>query len=293
MLPLCRPALHGTTPSFLERDLQTYCGYYAAIVPFEYDPETGRPVKATSMYLLKKIARLFSTMALIVIAYSLMMPHNYAPFPSPSQPQSFTSIVDWFHWGHLLNNLVVAGVTSLSLDGGTLGVGLGISLLSGCRTISVMDSPILCSTSPSDFWSLRWNRLVHELLKRGVYLPCRQYGPRSVAAIVTFLASGVLHEYVLSVISWKGKLYSDPSNYVPLHGSHLLFFIWNGVVMLAEYAVGGTAVMNGIQKFPRPVLTCLTLMTVLPASHLFTDEYIASGFFSDYSIGYPIIVRLP
>jgi len=286
----CLEALHGTTPTFIERDIQTYCGYYAAIVPFQYDPKSGRAIKSTVKDLLAMGARLVIITFLTILAYSVMIPYDYAPFPIPSSQR--TSFGDFFHWGRLLNNLLVAGLTSLSIEGGTLGVGFGISLISGYATIRVMDNPILCSKSPSDFWSLRWNKIVHQLLKRGIYLPCLKCGQRYVAATLTFLASGILHEYVLSVIALKGKLYAD-QHYVPRHGAHLLFFSWNGFVMIAEHVLSEIVLVKRFEGLPRPLLTFLTLMTVLPVSHLFTDEYVTSGFFSDYSVGYPILVHLP
>ena len=206
------------------------------------------------------------------------------------------------------------GLTSLCLDGGTLGIGLGINILTGYSTISVMHNPLSECASPSDFWGRRWNRVIHGTLKvsymqstrkilkylilkheyciqRGVYLPLRQHFSRSTSAVGTFVASGLLHEYILCIISLKGSLYKDHDRHVPAYGMHMAFFAWNGLVMTVEYALKGNRTLSRIRhSLPRPVVTAFVVMTVLPISHWFTDEYITSGFYTDISLGFPRIV---
>jgi hypothetical protein len=122
--------------------------------------------------------------------------------------------------------------------------------------------------------------------------------------MATFIASGLLHEYVLCIISLKGTttgLYNSSSSsshddghdvLVPSHGMHICFFAWNGLVMTIEHALkGNKALSRARQSLPRQVVTVLVLMTVLPVSHWFTDEYVTSGFYTDYSLGFPRIVH--
>ena len=40
------------------------------------------------------------------------------------------------------------------------------------------------------------------------------------------------------------------------------------------------------KHLPRPIRTALVLLTVLPVAHFFTDEYIASSFYSDAAFGF-------
>lgn len=65
-----------------------------------------------------------------------------------------------------------ADATGLALEAGTLHFGLAISLLTGKSTITVNDSPLTKSSSPSDFWGGRWNKQIHGLLKVNIVFLC-------------------------------------------------------------------------------------------------------------------------
>jgi hypothetical protein len=58
------------------------------------------------------------------------------------------------------NNLVLALLTSSQIAAGTAAFGFGICCLAGKLTMDLFDSPMYKSTSVSDFWGRRWNRLV-------------------------------------------------------------------------------------------------------------------------------------
>jgi hypothetical protein len=51
---------------------------------------------------------------------------------------------------------------AMSLNGGMITF---LQLLTGKQFGEVMDYPLYKSKSPADFWSQRWNRLVHRDLK--------------------------------------------------------------------------------------------------------------------------------
>jgi hypothetical protein len=166
--------MYGTSPDFVETSMWNYCLYYCAIIPFRFDPKTGKTIKAERAEIIRKSTGLFWIYLLTMLAYSIVVPLEYAPFPSPKGgPQSWpSSFLDLFHWGYILNNFVAAYITSLSLTSASLGVGLGISLLTGTSTIDAMDSPLFKSSSPSDFWGRRWNLVVHDLFKvRRTFVP--------------------------------------------------------------------------------------------------------------------------
>jgi len=158
------------------------------------------------------------------------------------------------------------------------------------------DYPLTRSTSPSDFWGRRWNKIVASALRRGVFRPVRQMGwSRHTAALATFVASGLLHEYVLLVMALRKGAANNPSQepYKPVFGNHLIFFAWNGIVLLLERALTDTEPIRWIaHNLPQPMKTFLVLLTVLPIAHLFTDEYVASGFYSDIAFGFPRIFYL-
>jgi hypothetical protein len=191
-------------------------------------------------------------------------------------------------------------IFSYPCAGGASGLGLLQSVGTGYAMESFSDSPLTKSTSPSDFWGRRWDRPVQSALSRGAFRPLRKAGySRHAAAVATFMVSGVLHEYVLHLMSLRH--YPDdsiPNNplrepYRPTFGSHFVFFVWNGVLLLLERALQGNAIIDWMRtSLPRPIRTLLVLLMVLPISHLFTDEYIKSCFFSDAAFGFPKIVYL-
>ena len=58
-----------------------------------------------------------------------------------------------------------AVLMSLSLYMGLAGIAAIVQLVAGVQTEPIVENPLLASTSPSDFWGRRWNRLVHNGLK--------------------------------------------------------------------------------------------------------------------------------
>jgi hypothetical protein len=123
-------------------------------------------------------------------------------------------------------------------------------------------------------------------------VPVRKQGySREVAAFTTFLSSGILHEYILSILALRSVNSGTP--YAPRFGSHVAFFAWNGVVLCSEYLVRGRKEITWMsQNLPRPVRTAFVLLTVLPISHLFTDEYVLNGMLPDFAMAFPRIVKL-
>jgi D-alanyl-lipoteichoic acid acyltransferase DltB (MBOAT superfamily) len=83
----------------------------------------------------------------------------------------------------------------------------------------IMRSP-LKAESLSDFWSGRWNLAFHFLASRFLYLPLRnQFGGRT-ALLATFLASGLIHELVITVPAQSG--YGLPTLYFLLQGAGIV-----------------------------------------------------------------------
>lgn len=170
---------------------------------------------------------------------------------------------------------------------GASGLGLITSLLTGISTMSFSNYPLTRSTSPSDFWGRRWNRIIGSGLRRGVYVPARKVGmTRLQGAVLTFATSGILHEYMLLFMTFRGG--DKTLRFSPQYGNHLIFFLWCGVVIVLEAVVGRTSIVNRFsQSLWRPFRTFLVLLTVLPIGHFFTDEYVANSFYGDIALGFP------
>ena len=57
----------------------------------------------------------------------------------------------------------------------------------------MMKNPVLKASSPSDFWSGRWNLLVHGALKRGVFKPVYSLSSKLIAKTISYDV-GVLYK---------------------------------------------------------------------------------------------------
>jgi len=292
---LCLEAMHGTGHKAVERSHASFCAYYCSVVPFRRNEQTGAPIPVAKGELLRRTNQVGFKFMLTVALFSALRPYHYSPFPSPRNGESFIHLTTMFHWGHLLNNFLVAAATSVELDFGSSAVGLLVSSATGLSTIEVFRSPLTRSTSPSDFWGHRWNLMIQRNIKRGVYMPLRRILLSTyMAGMVAFLVSGLLHEIILNVVSLRARLYPHVGRgYVPKHGNHLLFFVWNGAVLVLEYLTRDHPVVVWMSRnLPQPLITCLVLLMVLPMSHLFTDEYLRSGFYDDFAMSVPIVAKL-
>jgi len=63
--------------------------------------------------------------------------------------------------------------------------------------------------------------------------------------------------------------------------------------MLTEHFVGGWRICSWMKRnFPVPVKSALVVLTALPMAHLFTGDLIEGGFFYDFQVGLPLIVKM-
>ena len=136
------------------------------------------------------------------------------------------------------------------------------------------------STSVSNFWGRRWNLYIGGLLRALVYDPIvegtaikdsRAPKPRpsdmrrAAAVFATYLASGALHEFLLGYM------------HVPAHGLHLLFFVAQAPVCLAEGRIlRGPRRTWWRQSVPHAVKTAYTLTVLLGLSPLFFGPLLVS-----------------
>lgn len=113
---------------------------------------------------------------------------------------------------------------------------------------------------------------MHTFLKRSVYKPARRVGlPSTPAALLTFVASGLLHEYTFSI-------HNAPA-YEP--GKASLFFAIMGVLMMAEAALGRLAPRAVVRAFGATpswlVAQGLILISAIPMQPFFFKSWLGSG----------------
>ena len=100
----------------------------------------------------------------------------------------------------------------------------GIALLwrsVGVNARPIMDRPIR-STSAAEFWGRRWNRGFSDLMRRLVFVPVRRRLGGIAALVAVFLASGLIHELVITLPARGGP------------GGPTAYFLIQAIAVLTE-----------------------------------------------------------
>lgn len=101
----------------------------------------------------------------------------------------------------------------------------------GWRTIGVDARPLmnwpLASRSISEFWGVRWNTAFRDLTHRFLFRPLTPHLGARGAVLVGFVASGLIHEFVVSLPAGGG------------YGGPTLFFLVQGcAILVSRSAIG-------------------------------------------------------
>jgi hypothetical protein len=241
-----------------------------------------------------------SWLLFFTVLYHIFKPFDYFPFAT-----TFESNQVWvsFDIGHLYNTFIQAFLISSTLAFSVSGVGMLAALYTGVYFDSyITNNPILLSTSPSDFWGRRWNKLIHTGLKQGVYKPVRWHtGNRFLASIAAFTVSGIYHEYVwrLLFIATSAQLAEGMRPEAPAccmtcycygwAGKQMVFFCWNGVLIALEYLIGDR-VGEVTKPLPQWLRSHLVVLLSLPVGHLFTADLTRSGYFESIQQALPVFL---
>ena len=141
---------------------------------------------------------------------------------------------EWRLWqaswpGRLLDDQLVA----LEVAMGATGVHcliVGVAGHYGHSVRGLQDHPFR-STSLTEFWGRRWNRMVQNNLDRGFYRPLARAGHPRLGVLAAFAASGVLHILAVGGAGPPGVV-ALPCAWV------LLFFLLHGGAVLVEQKLG-------------------------------------------------------
>jgi hypothetical protein len=173
ILVICRSleAFFDFSPRYVEDSQWNYVVYYSSIIEYVFDTRTGSPAVARTSDVVRKGAMAVANLAVVSLLLSLVEVCSYRPFDATAAagggggggggPLGTTPMMDCVR--HIGNNLVLAILTSSQIAAGTAAFGFGICCLAGKLTMDVFDSPMFKSTSVSDFWGRRWNRLVGQI----------------------------------------------------------------------------------------------------------------------------------
>lgn len=133
--------------------------------------------------------------------------------------------------------------------------------------------------------------MIHNVLKYGSFLPARKFVPTKVAIIISFLVSGLIHDYVWAALFYHHGHRRDEETgichgcFAPTTLKLTAFFFWNGLVMLLEKPLGKLSPFTWCSSYlPVPILSTLVILTALPVSHWYTGDWAVGGYFNDFAI---------
>jgi predicted DCC family thiol-disulfide oxidoreductase YuxK len=130
--------------------------------------------------------------------------------------------------------------------------------MAGVNATPVMRDPALAG-SLAEFWGRRWNTAFHELVRRFTFRPLAKRAGVTVATLVVFLLSGLVHELCISLPARGG------------YGLPTAYFLIQGLGVVAEHTT--FARWLGLQRGVRGWLFTL-FVTVAPAFWLFNPTFI-------------------
>lgn len=276
------------SPRGVEISLTNYLVYNCMMIPpvivdQKFIPLVGMKEKLTG---LKNVVKSYFVVSL-VLSFHESLEYGTVASPTPhieAEDGLYFLLFKIYDTRHLADNFFFAYLFQSLLHFFILSLGFTAQLLVGYKCATGMNNPLLEATSPSDFWGRRWNLVVQGLLKRGVFKPMYYHSSSKVVAVVaTFLVSGIMHEWVIDVSILNLA-------YTPAFGRTTGFFLWNGLFVILEYLIGGWRIFGMIKRvFPKPLITFMLVLCVLPIGHWFCDEYRNIGYFYALSSGFPLI----
>lgn len=109
----CLEAIHGTMPAVAKSSMGSFLFYFASTLQFNLDPKTGMAVPITRPEIIQKANKFAINFVQTSLLYSILLPFQFKPFQT-GPPAS--SIPDLFSLANIVNNFLMACLTSLVLD---------------------------------------------------------------------------------------------------------------------------------------------------------------------------------
>ena len=292
--------IYGFTPAWVH-SATDYVAYYASVMIFARDSKTNQLVPCPPSKVTRHLVNFLLFGTILGALQSFLAPFDYmAPFGGADDWYALERYSTWQFYG---NSFLHAFLFQMTLTFYTEGLTLAFVLISGgYQTLPVMLNPLLESRSPLDFWGRRWNLVVHQVLKNGVFKPMRKYcGSTKISVFATFLASGMFHEWLLWAVFMPTKGQLDPESgecasscYEPKYGRSVIFFLWQAALIAMELSIGRAQIFKHLgQILPQPIKAILIVALGSPVGHFFTEPYFRCRFFFYHAQpGIPMILRI-
>eukprot|EP00527_Entomoneis_sp_CCMP2396_P009259 CAMPEP_0198138272 /NCGR_PEP_ID=MMETSP1443-20131203/1695_1 /TAXON_ID=186043 /ORGANISM="Entomoneis sp., Strain CCMP2396" /LENGTH=333 /DNA_ID=CAMNT_0043799983 /DNA_START=271 /DNA_END=1272 /DNA_ORIENTATION=+ len=268
-------AIFGFTPKHAQKSVASFALYYGSPMLLQWDEKSQKHIKATVTQTMGHLKTFTIYLFITGFYQSMFGVVSFFPRFAQATPADWHSIANIANVAIWKDTFLIGLLFQLYLT--TLGEGLrfATSVLTGFKTQPLMDNPFFSSTSVSDFWGRKWNLLVHACLKNGVYKPVRLCGGSALAGVLSsFLASGLLHEWILFMI------FPQQENQPRPFGATTAFFVWQAGLISLEYTSTGQAFWKNINKTCHPLIPALIVVLAgVPLGHWFTNMYVHSDFY--------------
>ena len=175
----CIEAMYNTSSNpIVEVSLTNYVLYYTQCIPYVWDKTTNVIRTITLNEIQANVKTTIRHFILLSLLLSYLMHYdNFKPFPKDNvelnqyhvYPSITTKIVDLIHPYHLCNTYLHAVLTYCVLKVGFDVISLGENI-KGYTTVPLFHNPLLQSQTPTEFWTKRWNLMIHYTMKVCAYM---------------------------------------------------------------------------------------------------------------------------
>lgn len=160
----CIEAMYDCSPPVVESSLTNYLIYYTTPCPLEWDKKTQMVRNVTRKEVISMLIKFYFHFTMLSLVLSCLMHVNFQPFESNVRYNEWNLTWDLLSPAHLANAYSLVVLTYLSLWVSFESISLGENL-QGYATKPIFSNPLLTSTTPIDFWTKKWNVMVHSILK--------------------------------------------------------------------------------------------------------------------------------
>ena len=253
----------GATPKGADADVKTWITFATGALDITFNAD-GKPIRPAPGAVANRVGWVFFRLAGLSVCSSLSEPFGGYPLTTAlGQPNGFAGFLTMFVDRIYIQLMIIYLFLSLLMDVGSI-----LLLAQGFVPIDGFANPIFTATSARIFWGQKWNLQVTNSFKRCVFTPLSRSGtPKTLAAFLTFLASGLFHEYQF-VLSFP--------NYTL--GRASLFFLLHGLTCAGD-AYFSKTFGNQLRAVPWQLKALAVVFIYSPTVPMFANIWVEEGFF--------------